>query len=134
MIIWPSRLASNIQPSRFWVQIYDTFKVKGRTITFKTGDKVLHSGVIKEKLEVEQIWASRPNKMRFLFFPHVIKGYLSLVVDVVKVLSDTRLRTLALDVLSGCPGAVGASGPAAQSQEPQRQHGPTEAPGGEYVP
>lgn len=43
----------------------------------------------------------------FLFYQFI---HLSLVVDVVEVLSDLRLGALALDVLSCCSGAAGVCG------------------------
>lgn len=75
----------------------------------------------------------------FLFYQFI---HLSLVVDVVEVLSDLRLGALALDVLSGCPGAAGVRGqaaqsgqtPAAQSRKPERQHGGIGAPDGGSAP
>lgn len=64
------------------------------------------------------------------------------MVDVVEVLSDLRLGALALDVLSGCSGAAGVRGqaaqsgqtPTAQSRKPERQHGGIRAPEGGSAP
>lgn len=64
----------------------------------------------------------------YLFIAHC--RHLSLVVDVVEVLSDARLRALALDVCSGESGGPAAGGRAAQGGQtsaaerssPEEQH------------
>ena len=61
----------------------------------------------------------------FSSFYHFINVHLALVVDVVEVLSDPRLGTLALGVPSGCSGAGGQT-PAPESRKPERQHGQQE--------
>lgn len=76
---------------------------------FEARDKVLHFSVIEEKL--------------------------SLVVNIVEVLSDTWFRALALDVCSGGSGGGVAGGQAAQSgqtsaaesRSPEEQHDQTGA-------
>lgn len=93
---------------------------------------------------MEQTPTSRAAEMKFFFFLvlPLFVVHLSLVVDVVEVLSDTRLGTLALDVLSGCSGAAGAGRQAAQSEQtsaaksrkPERQHDSTGAADGGYSP
>lgn len=67
-----------------------------------------------------------------------VNPHLSLVVDVVEVLSDAGLRALALDVGSGGSAGGEAGGRAAQSGQssaaesrgPEEQHGGTEESGG----
>lgn len=74
-----------------------------------------------------------------LFFPVFPVSHLPVVVQVVEVLSDPRLGTLALDVPSGCCGAGGQAAQSgqtseAESREPERQHGPGGAPDGGEAP
>lgn len=109
---------------------------EGEIITFKTGDKVLHFGVIEEQLEAEQTAAADMKWWAFFLSCRLIDAHLSLMVDVVEVFSDARLGTLALDVVRGCSGAAaaGEQAPAAQSRKPERQHGPPGAPDGGYAP
>lgn len=90
---------------------------------------------------MEQTPTSRAAEMKFFFFLvlPLFVVHLSLVVDVVEVLSDTRLGTLALDVLSGCSGAGGQAAQseqtsAAKSRKPERQHDSTGAADEGYSP
>lgn len=99
-------------------------------ITFEAGDKVLHFSVVEEKLEAEKHISPLPRLWKTLFCDGS-HAHLSLMVDVVEVLSDAWFGALALDVCSGASGGGVAGRQAAKSGQSsaaerrcpqQRQH------------